>query len=226
MQSETEEARQSADTGMVTVWDPAVRLFHWTLVVTFFVAYLTEDDLLTVHVWAGYAVGGIVLLRFIWGFVGPQHARFTDFVFGPLTVWSYLLDLLSFGGKRYLGHSPAGGAMVLALLAGLAATVWSGLETYAIEENAGPLAAAAAPTASPDSGVPRIFLASRERNEEHERGERDENGEDGFWEEAHEILANFTLILVVLHIAGVALASLVHRENLVRAMINGKKRAG
>lgn len=219
MQANTDEMRQYAKTGMVTVWDPLVRLFHWTLAVAFFVAYLTEDELLTLHVWAGYAVGGIVVLRFIWGFIGPRHARFSDFVFRPLTVWSYMIDLLLFRGKRYLGHSPAGGAMVLALLAGLAATVWSGLETYAIEENAGPLAAVAI---SPDLSVSGIRLASREREEDEH--EREENGGSEFWEEAHEVLADFTLFLVILHIAGVALASVVHKENLSRSMIDGKKR--
>ena len=60
----------------------------------FFVAYLTEDEALTVHVWAGYVVGGLVLLRIIWGFVGPRHAQFTDFTYRPSTVLAYLRDLM------------------------------------------------------------------------------------------------------------------------------------
>lgn len=216
----------------VVVWDIAVRIFHWSLAVAFFVAYFTEDDLLTIHVWAGYTVGGLVVLRVIWGFVGPKHARFSDFLFGPLRVLRYTVELLTWRAKRHLGHSPAGGAMVIALLLILAATVWSGLETYAVENNAGPLAAWRTASSAAASGK---ASKSRERGGERdddgaERAERNTAGEEGsrggdFWEDVHEVLANTALILVLLHIAGVILASLVHRENLVRAMITGRKRA-
>lgn len=56
---------------LVRVWDPVVRIGHWTLVAAFAVAYLTEDDLLSVHVWAGYVIGIILVIRLAWGFVGP-----------------------------------------------------------------------------------------------------------------------------------------------------------
>ena len=73
------------------VWDLVVRLSHWTVAVGFFVAYFAED-VLTLHVWAGYVVGVVVLLRLVWGFVGPQRARFADFVHGPITVGRHLAD--------------------------------------------------------------------------------------------------------------------------------------
>ena len=122
--------------GTVMVWDLVVRVSHWLLAITFIIAYLTEDNLLTVHVWAGYAVGVIIVLRVLWGFVGPKHARFGDFLFGPRKVWQYFLALIKFRSERYIGHSPAGAAMIIMLMVFLGLVAWSGLKTYAIEENA------------------------------------------------------------------------------------------
>ncbi len=191
---------------MVKVWDIFVRFSHWAVALGFFVAYLTEDDLLTLHVWAGYLVGVLVVLRLLWGFVGPRHARFSDFISGPRRVLAYLMKLASFRAPRHLGHSPAGGAMAIVLWLGLVAIVWSGLEFYAVEEGRGPLAAL--------SASPVVSVA----------GAASEGGGGSAWEEIHEILANLVMILVVLHIAGVLLASLAHRENLARAMVDGRKR--
>ena len=57
----------------IRIWDPFVRLSHWILVAAFFIAYFSEDELLSLHVWAGYVLGVIVLLRIVWGVVGPRH---------------------------------------------------------------------------------------------------------------------------------------------------------
>jgi len=178
---------------LVYVWDLFVRFFHWTLVVGFTIAYFTEDPLI-VHVWAGYVVGALILVRVVWGFVGPKNARFSDFIYDPATTLHYVRDLLQLRGHRYFGHSPGGGYMVIALLVFLAATVVTGLLVYGGEQQAGPL-----------SG-----MLSKDTGESIE--------------EAHEIVANITLALVLAHIAAVALASFVHRENLVGAMITGYKR--
>lgn len=203
------------------VWDIFVRIFHWTVVAAFFVAYLTEDDLLTLHVWAGYTIGGFVILRVVWGLIGPKHARFSDFIYRPFMVWSYALSLVTFRPtRRYLGHSPAGGAMVLALLIGLSATVWTGLELYAVEENAGPLAAISTKSEPEATDLSKLLVYVSGDEEQHE----DEGEAEEFWEELHEVLANVTLLLVFVHIGGVVLASIVHRENLAKAMVTGWKR--
>jgi cytochrome b len=178
---------------MSYVWDPFVRIFHWSLVIAFTIAYLVEEPL-SVHVWAGYVVAVLVVARAIWGFVGRGHARFSDFVYSPTESLRYMRDLIRFRAKHYLGHSPGGAAMVFALLVFIAATVVTGLIVYGGDQQAGPLAG----------------MFSKDTGEA--------------MEEVHELSANITLALVFFHLAGVALASFAHRENLVRAMITGYKR--
>jgi len=193
----------------VKVWDIAVRVGHWSLVVLFAVAYLTgEIDVETLHAWAGYVILGIVLFRILWGFVGTRHARFTDFVFGWRTTAAYARSLLTLRPRHYLGHNPLGGWMVVALLVTLLLVSWSGLELYATEGK-GPLA-----------GGSTVLVGSAQANGKEAR----EDGGDSLWEDVHEGLASFCLMLVVLHIGGVLVSSLLHRENLVRAMITGRKR--
>jgi cytochrome b len=216
----TTDKADTAGAATVRVWDLFVRVFHWSLVVAYFVAFFTEDDLMTVHVWAGYVVGGLVLLRILWGFVGTKHARFRDFAYGPIAALRYFLALLTFRAERHIGHSPAGAAMVYALLVCLVLAVATGLLAYGAERK-GPLAplfAADAPAIV--VMVPAARADDDDTNERSGRRRRD----DGFWEEVHELFANLTLLLVILHIGGVVLASVVHRENLARAMITGRKR--
>ncbi len=195
MQSSDQVRAQRTAPREVYVWDPFVRAFHWTLVIAFTIAYiLTDEDVLQVHVWAGYVVGALVVARVIWGFAGPPHARFSDFVYAPATALRYVRDLVLFKAKRHLGHSPGGGAMIVLLLLFLAATVVTGLIVYGGDQQAGPLAG--------------MFT--------------EEFGES--FEEVHELIANITLALVLAHVAAVVLASFVFRENLPRAMVTGYKR--
>lgn len=179
---------------LIKVWDLPIRIFHWLLVVGFFVAYLTEDELLTLHVWAGYLVLGLLIFRLFWGFVGNDYARFSNFLCGPAKSFSYVKDAIALKSKRYLGHNPAGAAMIALLIISLFMTVISGLVVYAADQNLGPLAG--------------IVGSSNEK----------------FWEEAHEIAANFTLLLVFVHVVGVAFESVIHNENLAKAMWNGYKK--
>jgi cytochrome b len=165
------------------IWDPIVRIFHWSLVTSFAVAWLTADDLRSLHMWAGYAAIALVSFRFIYGFMGTHYARFSQFVRNPATTVTYAKDVLHHREARYLGHNPLGAIMILALLVGIVAVAVTG------------------------------WMMTT----------------DAYWgvewvEEAHELLANFLLVLVGLHVAGVLFSSLRHRENLARAMITGRKR--
>ncbi len=197
----------------IRIWDPFVRIAHWVLVLAFAIAFLTEDDAIDLHVWAGYVVAAIVVARVVWGFVGPRHARFSDFVYRPRRVLRFVRDLVMLRGERHLGHSPAGGAMVVALLAFLAATTLTGMWVYAEEDGRGPFAGIVAT----DAPMAREGAARDDDDDDHRGGESS-------FEELHEFFANVTLILVLVHIGGVVLASFAHRENLPRAMITGRKR--
>jgi cytochrome b len=171
-------------TTTVRVWDPLVRIFHWSLVASFAVAWISADEWDDLHIWAGYTAAALIAFRLVWGLIGPRYARFTQFLRAPGAVAAYLKDLVSGRERRYLGHNPAGAAMILALILSLTALCLTGWMTTL----------------------------------------------DMFWgedwvEEIHEALANLLLVLVGLHLAGVVLASLKHHENLVRAMITGRKRA-
>lgn len=168
---------------MVRVWDVMVRLFHWSLVASFATAWLSAEDWRSLHEWAGYAAGALIIFRLIWGLVGTRYARFRQFLRSPAHIAAYLRDILRGREARYLGHNPAGGAMIAALLLSMAALCLTG------------------------------WLYTT----------------DLFWgvewvEDLHEALANLLLALVVLHILGVIVASYRHGENLVHAMITGRKR--
>ena len=183
-------------TNTVRIWDPFVRVFHWVLVGAFVVAYISEDHYLDIHTTAGYTVLTLVALRVVWGFIGSRHARFSDFVRPPGEALSYVKDTFLGRARRYLGHNPAGGLMIVAMLISLLATTVSGVALLGVEESAGPLATLMA-------GASHGF-------------------EEGL-EEVHEFFANFTFALVLGHVLGVLVESLFHRENLVRAMFTGNK---
>ncbi len=165
------------------VWDIFVRVFHWGLAASFIVAWVTGDDWKALHLWAGYSAAALIAMRLIWGVIGTPHARFSQFVKSPLVVANYLKDIVTGREVRHLGHNPAGGAMIVALLATLIGLCISG------------------------------WLMTT----------------DAFWgsemmEDIHETLANLALTLVGLHVAGVLWASFRHHENLIRAMVTGRKR--
>lgn len=206
----------------VKVWDPFVRLFHWLLVAAFFTCYVTEGKPRWVHVNSGYLIGVLVVLRVIWGGVGPVHARFGDFVRGPGEVLSYLKDVALFKAKRHLGHDPAGGAMAVALLAMLSLTVLSGMLLYGVHDNAGPFAGR---FAGMRYELPALDGVAHADEGKHGRGRAGKKGGAKWLEEVHEVLANVTLALVVDHVCGVLLVSLQTRENLVLGMITGRKRS-
>lgn len=198
----------------VVVWDVPIRIFHWSLILFFAITYLTGDESEQWHAYSGYVVSGLVVFRIIWGFIGTKYARFGSFVFSPQVIKQYLISMLAEHPKRYLGHNPAGGAMVLTLLLTLTLCCWTGLAAYG-KEGHGPLAQA---------GVTPISTTFADSNKHDGHGKRTKSQQKSdFWEDIHKFFSHMTLLLAAIHLFGVALSSLLHNENLVRAMINGYK---
>ena len=176
-------AAPQSGSASVKVWDPFVRIFHWSLVSLFIAAFVTADHFETLHMAAGYALAGLVAARIVWGFIGPPHARFRSFMFAPGTILTFLRDTMRLRAPRHLGHNPAGGLMVLALIAMMLVIAATGhLQTL------------------------------------------DAFAEAEWIEDLHEGAVFATLGLIALHLVGVFVASVEHRENLVAAMFTGRKR--
>lgn len=108
------------------VWDPFVRLFHWSLVIAMVAAWITSSSRDDMHQWIGLAIGALLVARIIWGFVGTRYARFSQFIRSPRTSITYLFAILKGSEHRYLGHNPAGALMILCLLLAIIATVATG----------------------------------------------------------------------------------------------------
>lgn len=178
------------------VWDLPTRLFHWLLATSFLAAWLTHEDnrFLDIHVFAGYLFFGLLLFRLAWGVIGSHYARFHGFAHRWPTVWAYLRGLLSGTATRYLGHNPAGGWAIFMMLALGLLVSISGLLVLGGEEGHGPLA-----------GMVSFSLGEA-------------------MHEIHEVLALVMLGTVLIHIMGVIIESILHRENLVYPMISGYKR--
>ena len=181
----------------IVVWDPSLRLFHWTLGIAFATAYVVGDGRMHLHVLAGGIVAGLLLYRLLWGWIGPRHALFSDFVRRPGEVGRHLRELVRGHAERHVGHTPAGGAMILLLMAMLSLLVITGLLLDGAELMSGPLAA----LPRVGDGVALAWLA-----------------------DVHGMLADAVVAMVILHVAGVLLESLLHRENLVLSMVTGRKR--
>ena len=179
------------------IWDLPTRLFHWLVVLCFALAWLTYDDnrFLYVHVFSGYVFLALLVFRLLWGFVGTHYARFVSFAHDFNSVTEYLLSMLNGKAMRYIGHNPAGGWAIFLMLA-LGLTVGiTGVLTLGGEEGHGPLA-----------GYINYAVGIVSR-------------------EIHEYAAWAMLGFVIIHLIGVVVESIVHKDNLIWAMITGHKEA-
>ncbi len=194
--------KNADSTKTLKVWDPLVRSFHWTLVLAFFTAYLSGDNFMIIHTWAGYIIFSLICVRLMWGLVGTHHAKFKNFFYRPSVVIDYLKSLPKalFSKKQpdhYAGHNPAGAMMIFVLLFSLITTTVSGAMLYGVTDGMGPLSTWA------------INASSWQGN---------------ILEGIHEFFATFSISLVAFHVGGVVVSSLLHKENLIRSMVTGRKK--
>jgi cytochrome b len=180
----------------VRVWDVPVRIFHWTIVGLIATSWVAADQgFMRVHLWSGSAMLAFLLFRLVWGIVGSTTARYSDFIRSPRAAFGYVRALVGADKPRHAGHNPAGGWMVVVLLATLSAQVATGLFANDGLKFMGPLALQVTADTSDRLTV------------------------------VHGWLFNFLLLLIWLHVVAVFFYFFVKRENLVTPMLTGKKLA-
>lgn len=168
------------------VYDLPTRIFHGLFAASFLIAFsianTVDDDGagFSYHMIAGLVMCFTVLWRILWGIIGSQHARFSDFSLKPNELISYLKRAVSGKTPLWAGHNPASSwaavtMMVLALGLGLTGYLM-------VSGNSG------------DS-----------------------------LEDIHELMANAFIIVVLAHIAGIAIHSLKHKDSIGKSIVTGYK---
>lgn len=186
------------ETKSLRVWDLPTRIFHWLLALSVLLGYVTGGEsgiMFALHVGVGHFILLLLLFRILWGVIGSPYSRFADFVYSWRSIRDYLKSLTRFRPVHFAGHNPLGGLMVLAMLLLLLAIIGSGLS--------------AAAARGYQAGSPLIAATGS--------GSRRMG-------DIHQILGNVIMILAGVHVAAVLGHWLLARENLVRAMITGRKK--
>jgi cytochrome b len=179
------------------IWDVPTRLFHWMLALCFAGAWLTSesDEWLSVHVFLGYLMLGLLAFRILWGLAGTHYARFSSFWFGPKAALTYLRQVLKGKAERHVGHNPTGSLAIYLLLILTLVVGITGFFTLGGEER---------------QGIAAGWISFTQSQTV---------------KDLHELAAWLMLLLVLGHLAGVVVESVLHRENLARSMVTGTKLA-
>ena len=197
------------------LWDPVVRITHWGIALSVLLNALVNEGGSIVHVSLGWMVMALLVLRMVWGVLGPTEARFSAFPPNPFAALAHVRHLLAGKVPLHRSHNPAGAMVIYAFWATIAVVVATGL---VMTGGATPMQVAAdkAAVASGDWSALVAKDAGNEAEEESNLGDAAE--------EVHEIAANLLLILAALHVAGIGLESRAMRRNLVTPMLFGDRR--
>lgn len=178
----------------VLIWDLPTRLFHWLVVLLVAGAYVTiKLNWMDWHVRIGETLLALVFFRLLWGCFGSETARFRRFLKSPAAALHHLRHVLRREPDVQVGHNPAGGWMVLVLLALLLLETLSGLYVYNDVADVGPLSAwMPAPIANAISTL-------------------------------HNVGWDALLVAVILHLSAILLYAAAKGHNLLRPMLTGRK---
>jgi len=186
--------------GYVFVWPAYTRIIHWLIASSFTLAFLfsLKENLLNLHVAVGIIFGLMLVYRIIWGFVGPQYARFATFKLSLEKLKFYFVEKVQDRWREIpAGHNPASSWFTLIVLFIGSIIAITGLLLYGIQEGKGYLG----------------FL---------------NNDYYMYMDTLFDIhrFASYTLLLwVFIHISGVLVEQFYHKTNMVFAMITGYKKA-
>lgn len=200
--------------GYIQVWDLLVRISHWSLVIFVMLAFITGDEKSKIHIYIGNIVILLISIRFLWGFVGCKYARFSNFICKPSSAIQYIKELIGGSPRYYIGHNPAAGWMVVFLLLILSVVCATGHLAYRVKGKE--------LTAHQFAIVGYAYADSGEEDDDEETDYK-HSKKNEFWEEIHEGASGALIGLIILHIIGALVSSKLHQENLVIAMVTGRK---
>lgn len=199
-----------------SLWDPVVRITHWGIAISVLANAALDEGGSLLHVSLGWLVMALLVLRLVWGVLGPGEARFSAFPPDPVAALRHLGRLASGRAVRhYPSHNPAGAMMAYAFWACLAVVTVTGL---VMTSGATPMQVAAEKAAVASGDWSALIKESEGESSDEDQGLRHTA------EEVHEVVANLLLILAALHVAGVFVETRAMRRNLVAPMVLGQRR--
>lgn len=182
------------------VWSVIGRLTHWFIVILFITCYITSfyEHLLTAHIAIGVSLFFMLILKIVWGIIGPLYARWSDFNFNIDDLKFYFVEKVQ---NRYrkipAGHNPASSWFAFLLTWVAITSCIIGFLLYGIQEGQGVF-----------SGLNKSYYEYM-----------------NVLDQAHIVLAYVAIVMICTHVTGVLIEQFYHKTNMVMAMVTGYKQA-